>query len=447
MAGQDRDGRRGADIRQRMARYLAVPDAMPVGSGVPRTVDQLIDDLHRQRTLQVQLFRISCYIVPTLFVLIALGDLTIDAFWQMSAALAVVNVLALGLLKRIDDFRDLNALLFLFDILATLFMVWQVGVVTAYMILFLPLIIVAMVYLLRPFWAGTLTLFMTCGLLGLMFAQYRGLLPPGLIAEKLQLGEHVLRNPVLLGASAAMTLALLPGSWLAFNYLFGLLQQREYEVARANDAIRRYVPSQLAEEILAGKHNPERSTERRKLTVVFSDIRGFTDTADQMEPEEFSALLNEYLSEMADIAEQYGGTIDKFVGDAIMVFFGAPVSRGAGEDAFKAVQMSLAMQRRMRELEQKWFEEGVQEPFRIRIGVNTGVANVGSFGSQGRKDYTAIGNQVNLAARLQASCPPGKVLISHTTWALVRGEIPTQDAGEISVKGVHYPVKTYLAEP
>lgn len=446
MASSDTESPR-SDVRRRMARYLAVPDAMSVGTGMPGTVEQLIDDLHRQRTLQVQLFRISAYIVPTFLVLLVLGDLAVDAFWRMSAALAVINVLALDLMKRVAWFRGLNTFLFLLDIMATLFMVWQIGIVTAYVILFLPLIIVAMVYLLRPFWAGVLTLVMTVSLLALILGQYQGWLPLGVMAELIVADTQVLRSPVILGVSAALSFALLPGSWVAFNYLFGLLQQREYEVARANDAIRRYVPSQLADEILAGKHNPERNTERKKLTVVFSDIRGFTDTADQMEPEEFSALLNEYLSEMAEIAEAYGGTIDKFVGDAIMVFFGAPVSRGAGEDALKAVQMSVAMQQRMRELETKWFNEGVQEPFRIRIGVNTGVANVGSFGSQGRKDYTAIGNQVNLAARLQASCPPGKVLISHTTWALVREKIVTEDAGEINVKGVHYPVKTYVVEP
>lgn len=446
MAGRKPEVSRG-DIRQRIARYLAVQDAMAVGTGIPGTVEQLIDDLHRQRTLQVQLFRIGSYILPTFFVILALGDQAVDMFWRMAAALAVVNVLALDLLRKVNWFRGLNSFLFFLDICATLLMVWQIGIVTAYVILFLPLIIVAMVYLLRPFWAFMLTLFMTLAFLAVMLGQYQGWLPLGVMAQRLVGDVAVLTNPLLLGVSGALVAVLLPGSWIAFNYLFGLVQQREYEVARANDAIRRYVPSQLADEILAGTHVPGRDTERRKLSVVFSDIRGFTDTADQMEPEEFSALLNEYLSEMATIAEQYGGTIDKFVGDAIMVFFGAPVSRGAQEDALNAVRMSVAMQQRMRELERKWFNEGVQEPFRIRIGVNTGVANVGSFGSAGRMDYTAIGNQVNLAARLQASCPPGKVLISHTTWALVREVVETQDAGEISVKGVHYPVRTYVVEP
>lgn len=410
-------------------------------------VEQLLDDLHRQRTLHVHAFRIMCYIFPTIFVVWVFYDKILDIFWQMSIAMVVVDLLALMPLRRVAWFRGLNAFLFLLDIGATLVLVWQIGVITGYMILFLPLIIVTMVYLLRPFWAGFLTIVMTVLLLGLIFGQYRGWVPIGDLAQLVIADQAVLRNPLLLSAAAALAVVLLPGSWVAFNYLFGLLQQREYEVARANDAIRRYVPHQLADQILAGTHSYEKNADRRKLTVVFSDIQGFTDTADQMEPEEFAALLNEYLSEMAMIAERHGGTIDKFVGDAIMIFFGAPVSVGAQEDALRAVRMSVAMQQRMRELQTQWFNEGVQMPFRIRIGINTGVANVGSFGSEGRKDYTAIGNQVNVAARLQAACPSGKVLLSHTTWALVREEFVLVDAGEMSVKGVHYPVQTYVIEP
>lgn len=438
---------RKSNMRRLIARYLAVPDAMAVSSNMPGSVDQLIDDLHRQRTLQVQLFRIACYILPTVLFVLVLRGMLIDVFWKLAIMMVVVNLLALALLRTVAWFRGLNTFLFLLDILATLMVVWQIGVITAYMILFLPLMTVAMVYLLRPFWACTLTMVMTAILLGLLYGQYSGIIPIGDLAQEILTDYSTLKNPLLLSEAAVFTATLLPGSWVAFNYLFGLLQQREYEVARANDAIRRYVPQQLADEILAGTHQINESPARRKITVVFSDIRGFTDSADQMEPEDFSLLLNEYLSEMATIAEQYGGTIDKFVGDAIMVFFGAPVSRGAQEDAQHAVQMSIAMQRRMRVLEAKWFNEGVQVPFRIRIGVNTGVANVGSFGSDGRKDYTAIGNQVNLAARLQAECPPGKVIISHTTWALVRETVETEDAGELTVKGVHYPVRTYVVEP
>jgi class 3 adenylate cyclase len=97
----------------------------------------------------------------------------------------------------------------------------------------------------------------------------------------------------------------------------------------------------------------------------------------------------------------------------------------------------------MSELGRKWFATGVQAPFRIRIGINTGTASVGDFGSEGRITYSAIGNQTNLAARIQVACEPGKVLISHPTWALVKDQIPCKERGEIRVEGLHYPVRVY----
>jgi class 3 adenylate cyclase len=105
--------------------------------------------------------------------------------------------------------------------------------------------------------------------------------------------------------------------------------------------------------------------------------------------------------------------------------------------------MSMKMQRRMEELQQKWFNGGCQRPFHIRIGINTGVASVGDFGSAGRRTYSAIGNQTNLAARIQDRSDPGGVLVSHSTWALVKDEFECESRGEIEVKGIHYPVNTY----
>jgi len=109
--------------------------------------------------------------------------------------------------------------------------------------------------------------------------------------------------------------------------------------------------------------------------------------------------------------------------------------------------MALEMNERVAELDESWRKFGVSRPLRIRIGVNTGLANVGSFGSQRRMDYTAIGRQVNLAARLEASCEPGNVLISHSTYALVNDKIPCVPKGEINVKGIHQPVKVYSPNP
>jgi len=244
-----------------------------------------------------------------------------------------------------------------------------------------------------------------------------------------------------------------------FGYIFARWRDRENQLAEAHlllgasnarlqeatSLIRRYVPAQLADGILSGQFTREGKWERRKLTLFFSDIRGFTDASDELEAEDLSRVLNEYLSEMSAIADRHGGTIDKFVGDAIMIFFGAPVATDDRDHALRAIRMATEMQVRMEELGRKWLNEGIENPFQIRIGINTGVATVGNFGSEGRMDYTAIGKQVNLAARLQSHCTPGKILVSHSTWALVKDDIPCRPMGEITVKGIHHPVKTYEA--
>lgn len=221
------------------------------------------------------------------------------------------------------------------------------------------------------------------------------------------------------------------------------LAQTSDQLARANDLISRYVATQVAQQILAGNYGAVDRHDRRKLTLFFSDIKGFTEIAETIEPEDLSRILNEYLSEMTGIAERYEGTVDKFVGDAIMIFFGAPMATHDRDHALRAVRMAIEMQARLTELRTKWVHEGIEEPFEVRIGINTGVASVGNFGSKGRVDYTAIGRQVNLAARLQVTCDPGKILLSHSTWSLVQDDIPCIAKGEIQVKGFHQPVKAY----
>ncbi len=126
-----------------------------------------------------------------------------------------------------------------------------------------------------------------------------------------------------------------------------------------------------------------------------------------------------------------------------MVFFGAPVATNDRDHAIRAVRMAVTMQARMTRLRAKWQRDGFPHPLSIRIGVNTGQASIGNFGSSHRLDYTAIGRQVNLAARLQTHCPPDGILISHSTWSLVHDEIPCRPIGEITVKGFQQPVAVY----
>src|ERR1700738_2618127 len=154
-------------------------------------------------------------------------------------------------------------------------------------------------------------------------------------------------------------------------------------------------------------------------------------------------MLNQYLTEMSKIAVSYGATIDKYVGDAIMGFFGDPASRGSKEDAIACVKMAIAMQRRMRELQLKWLDLGSEKPFQLRIGVNTGFCTVGNFGSEDRTDYTIIGNEVNLAARLQSHAELGGILLSHETYSLVKDRVFAEERTAIRAKGIAKPVRNY----
>ena len=174
----------------------------------------------------------------------------------------------------------------------------------------------------------------------------------------------------------------------------------ELEVLSAK--LSKYLSPQVYDSIFTGRQEVQLASQRKKLTVFFSDIAGFTETTDKMESEDFTQLINHYLTEMSIVALDHGATIDKYIGDAIMIFFGDPESRGVKKDALACVKMALAMQRRMGELASVWRDMGIEHPFACRIGINTGYCTVGNFGSEDRMDYTIIGGAVNLAARLGA---------------------------------------------
>ena len=205
----------------------------------------------------------------------------------------------------------------------------------------------------------------------------------------------------------------------------------------------KYLSPQVYELIFSGAQTVEISAKRKKLTVFYSDIAGFTETTDQLEAEELTDVLNQYLTEMSKIALAHGATIDKFIGDAMLLFFGDPETRGTQEDAKTCVTMAIAMQRRMRELELEWRARGFERPFRMRIGISTGFATVGNFGSSDRMDYTIYGNQVNLAARLQSAAEPGGILLSYETNALVQRIVLTEEYPPMTVKGFVRPISVY----
>jgi class 3 adenylate cyclase/phosphoglycerate-specific signal transduction histidine kinase len=228
------------------------------------------------------------------------------------------------------------------------------------------------------------------------------------------------------------------------------LKQRENQLAEKSRALEqlsnqlaKYLSPQVYESIFTGKQEVKIASRRKELTVFFSDIAGFTETSDRLESEDLTRLLNHYLTEMSQIAISYGATIDKYVGDAIVIFFGDPDTRGVKEDAFACVEMAIAMRKRMLELQDVWRTSGIEKPLQCRIGINTGYCTVGNFGSEDRMDYTIIGGGVNLASRLEAAATPGEILISFETYANIRDRIHCEERGHISVKGIAYPVATY----
>jgi adenylate cyclase len=210
--------------------------------------------------------------------------------------------------------------------------------------------------------------------------------------------------------------------------------------------ISRYLSPQIYKSIFSGQKDVTIHTERKKLTIFFSDIKDFTATTERLQPEQITRLLNEYFTEMSEIALRHGGTIDKFVGDAMLIFFGDPDTKGEAEDATACMRMALEMQGRIAELNAKWRNEGVENPFRVRMRVNTGFCNVGNFGSSDRMDYTIIGAEANLAARLQSIAEPGHVVVSYETYALVRRIVVAHPLPPITMKGISRDVIPYAVD-
>lgn len=201
-----------------------------------------------------------------------------------------------------------------------------------------------------------------------------------------------------------------------------------------NKLIRRYMPSQLLERLTKDSPLPEALPERRKLTVVSSDIEGFTNASDELDPEDLSSILDEYLSEMMCIADRHAGTVSHVAGDGIIILFGAPKASDERDHALRGVRMAQDMQAQMRVLQAGWLARGFERPFQIRIGINTGITCVGDFGSEGRRLYSAVGVQANLAVRIQSFCDPGRILVCEETATLVAGTVKTEPRLEVPVK-------------
>jgi len=222
----------------------------------------------------------------------------------------------------------------------------------------------------------------------------------------------------------------------SFNQMARSLREKEM----IKRAFTRYVAREVVEEILKDPERLVLTGERREVTVLFCDVRGFTPLSERLSPEEVVALLNDFYTLMIETTFKHDGTLDKFMGDAVMAIFGAPIAHP--DHSARAVLTALAMREGIQGLNRRRAEEG-KEGVAIGIGVSAGEAVAGTVGTEDRMEYTVVGDSVNLAARLESNAKPGQILISHRTWENVKDVVDTRALGVIKVKGKEEQVSVY----
>ena len=203
--------------------------------------------------------------------------------------------------------------------------------------------------------------------------------------------------------------------------------------------LKRFFSPQLAELIVAGDAEDPLKSHRREVTVVFLDLRGFTAFAETAEPEEVMSVLREYHAEMGKLILEHEGTLERFTGDGMMVFFNDPVP--VPNPAERATRMALAMRERVRDLRVKWRKRGVD--LDLGIGIAQGYATIGAIGFEGRLDYGAIGTVTNLAARLCGEARPGQLLVPQRMLGMVEELVEAEVVGELGLKGFSKPVSAF----
>lgn len=240
------------------------------------------------------------------------------------------------------------------------------------------------------------------------------------------------------------------GSGFYFNkqYIHHLENTKDYYQEQMNRYVQfstqlsRYAPNQLWQSIMSGQTQAKIEYKRKKMTVFFSDIQGFTELSEKLIPDDLAFVLNDYLSHMTEIAKKYEATLDKFIGDGVLIFFGDPHSNGIEQDAKNCIEMAISMRQQMHVLRERWLKMGFPE-LHVRMGVSTGYCHVGNYGSDYRMSYTVIGHDVNLASRLQGVADIDEILIADSTYNLIKDEFICIPKQSIKLKGLQKSTDTW----
>jgi adenylate cyclase len=220
------------------------------------------------------------------------------------------------------------------------------------------------------------------------------------------------------------------------------IDEQMAELVRTGE-LKRFLPQAVVESLLAGDLAADASLTRRRITVLFADMVGFTDLSESLEPEELAEVVNEYLREMTALAVSHGGTLIDFAGDGVLVIYGAPAPSEEPVHALQALRTAVAMRARVRELAAELGRRGVPAELQIRVGINTGHCTVGVFGSDVMRAYKAVGFPLNIAARLQTEAEPGSILCGFRTYALVEDAVRAVRREPLTVKGAARPVEAW----
>ena len=204
--------------------------------------------------------------------------------------------------------------------------------------------------------------------------------------------------------------------------------------------LRRFLSRQVADLIVSANDDSVLDSHRREITVVFCDLRGFTAFSETAEPEEVMSVLGEFHAELGKLIFEFGGTLERFAGDALMMFFNDPIP--IPDAPLRAVRMAIAMQERVADLQVGWRKRG--HDLALGIGIAVGFATLGRIGFEGRFDYGAVGSVVNLTARLCSEALGGQILLAERAYAAVEGVVTAEPLGPLTLKGFHRPVQAYL---
>ncbi|MBW7858906.1 MAG: adenylate/guanylate cyclase domain-containing protein [Leptonema sp. (in: Bacteria)] len=394
----------------------------------------------------------ALYAVGGLGVRKEIPEHSLNAILLAAATGTIISIVVYVLLKKGFFSDKLKYYTTTADIIIFLTTLWQFGTFRtfkseAFLVLFLWIAIAAMRFSVKlTIYAGSIAAIGYIVLIVMALTKgtiHTGTVTDHFVSEKVSLGNLGLR---VLFVSALFIVS----AYIAKIYEGLILRAAEKEITaerevqekeKVKETFSRYVTQQVAEKIL--QEGVAMSGERRRATVLFCDIRNFTRMSEQMEPEDIVSFLKEYLTVMVSVIFDYGGTLDKFVGDEIMAVFGVPVT--TGQDELNAVYAAMKMREELNKLNQRRQIKNLP-PIRFGIGIHSGDVVAGNIGSDQRMEYTVIGQAVNLASRIEALNKhlSTDILITQDTFDAISNQVEVSKQPLVRVKGVERPVQTYL---